>query len=92
MVLFMANLVPSIIDSKFKSIIDSIDTHDIRLVLYFVPGLVFLVVLAIRRLFFITLGSRIGILIGSSLLSAACYFFWPIRRKEDDKIGFEWVT
>ena len=87
-VLFFSNLIPSVIDFSFKHIIDEVDKEDKRLLLYFVPGASFFLMLIVRRLFFVALGSRIGIMMGSFCLSGSCYLFWPITRQEGDEIGY----
>lgn len=87
MVLFFANLIPSIVDSCFKHIIDDVDKADLRLLLYFIPGTCFLTILLLRRPLFYLINSRIGVTIGSGMLAAGCYFFWPINREENGEIG-----
>lgn len=87
MILFVSNLIPSVVDSCFKHIIDDVDKTDLRLVLYFIPGVCFLTILLLRRPLFFLINSRIGVTVGSGLLAGGCYFFWPINRKENDEIG-----
>lgn len=87
LVLFFANLLPSVIDFSFKHIIDDVDTSQVRLLLYFIPGTAYITTLSIRKYFFVALGSRIGLLLGSACISAACYLFWPLQRKEEDVVG-----
>ena len=87
MVLFISNMVPSVVDSCFKHIMDEVDKADIRLVLYFIPGTAFLIVLLLRNLLILILNSRIMIILGSGMLSGACYMFWPLPRNNDAPIG-----
>ncbi len=86
-VFFTANLVPSAIDMSFKDIIEEVDTSDARLTMYFIPGIIFLLMLWLRKYLFVMIGSRLCILIGSFIMTAGCYFFWPFPRKEDSAIG-----
>jgi len=87
LVLFAANLIPSAIDFSFKHIIDQVGSSSARLLLYFIPGTAYLFTLSFHRLFFVALGSRIGLLLGSGLIAVACYLFWPLPRREDDSVG-----
>lgn len=88
LVLFAANLLPSVVDFCFKHIIEQVaDTGRTRLLLYFVPGAAYASVLAVRRCFFAALGSRVGLLLGSGCVALACYLFWPPQRREGDVVG-----
>lgn len=83
----MANLIPPILDSYFKHIIDEVDTKDVRLLLYFLPGLCSILILMLAGVIYRTIGSRLGLMLGGGLLTGACYLFWPLNRKEIDSAG-----
>ena len=88
LVLFAANLLPSVVDFCFKHIIEQVaDAGRAKLLLYVVPGAAYACVLAVQGCFFAALGSRVGLLLGSGCVAGACFLFWPPQRQEGDAVG-----
>lgn len=81
--LLVANIIPSCLDYTFKGLIEQTRSKsEFRHFLYYIPGVCFFLVLAVRKAFFLFLGSRIGIMLGGWMIAGGCYFFWPIFVKD----------